>query len=115
MQTLLMAVETLRRALTAPRGWAATWGPRRPFYVFTAAMLVCGIAALASAAENTLLDAVERGDRAAAVRLLTKGANPNAPGPDGTTAIVPCANASISNTPIGPFQTTVFASRTAPA
>ena len=27
------------------------------------------------------------------------------------TPIVPCANASISNTPIGPFQTTVFASR----
>jgi hypothetical protein len=25
------------------------------------------------------------------------------------TAIVPCANASISNTPIGPFQITVFA------
>ena len=88
MQTLLMAVETLRRALTVARGWAATWGPRRPFYVFTAALLVCGIAALASAAENTLLDAVERGDRAAAVRLLTRGANPNAPGPDGTTAIM---------------------------
>ena len=26
------------------------------------------------------------------------------------TALVPAANASISNTPIGPFQTTVFAS-----
>ena len=30
------------------------------------------------------------------------------------TALVPVANASISNTPIGPFQTTVFASRDAP-
>src|SRR5688572_22130832 len=43
---------------------------------------------LASAAENTLLDAAERGDRAAVARLLTKGANPNTPGPDGTTAIM---------------------------
>jgi ankyrin repeat protein len=40
------------------------------------------------AAENTLLDAAERGDRAAVARLLTKGANPNTPGPDGTTAIM---------------------------
>jgi ankyrin repeat protein len=45
-------------------------------------------AAIASAAEPTLLDAAERGDRAAAARLLTKGANPNTPGPDGTTAIM---------------------------
>jgi ankyrin repeat protein len=40
------------------------------------------------AAENTLLEAVERGDRAAALRLLSTGADPNAPGPDGTTAIM---------------------------
>ena len=37
---------------------------------------------------NTLLDAAERGDRAAVARLLAKGANPNTPGPDGTTAIM---------------------------
>jgi len=43
---------------------------------------------IAHAAENTLLDAAERGDRAAVARLLTKGANPNTPGPDGTTAIM---------------------------
>jgi ankyrin repeat protein len=43
---------------------------------------------IASAAEPTLLDAAERGDRAAALRLLEKGANPNTPGPDGTTAIM---------------------------
>jgi ankyrin repeat protein len=43
---------------------------------------------MALAAEATLLDAAERGDRAAALDLLTKGANPNAPGPDGTTAIM---------------------------
>ena len=42
----------------------------------------------ATAAETTLLDAAERGDRATALRLLAKGANPNAPGPDGTTAIM---------------------------
>ena len=43
---------------------------------------------MATAAESTLLDAVERGDRAAALRLLAGGADPNAPGPDGTTAIM---------------------------
>ena len=41
-----------------------------------------------SAAENTLLDATERADRKAALSLLAKGADPNTPGPDGTTAIM---------------------------
>ena len=41
---------------------------------------------IARAAETTLLDAAEQGDRAAALRLLAKGADPNATGPDGTTA-----------------------------
>jgi ankyrin repeat protein len=36
---------------------------------------------------DTLLDAAERGD-ARCRALLTKGANPNTPGPDGTTAIM---------------------------
>jgi ankyrin repeat protein len=35
-----------------------------------------------------LLEAAERGDRAAARRLLAAGADPNAPGPDGTTAVM---------------------------
>jgi ankyrin repeat protein len=35
-----------------------------------------------------LLEAAERGDRAAAMRLLATGADPNAPGPDGTTAVM---------------------------
>ena len=39
-------------------------------------------------AEPTLLDAAERGDRTAALALLAKKANPNTPGPDGTTAIM---------------------------
>jgi len=43
---------------------------------------------IASAAGNTLLDAAERGDRAAVMQLLSKGANPNTPGADGTTAIM---------------------------
>src|SRR5215217_5018778 len=43
---------------------------------------------IATAAEPTLLESAEQGDRAAALRLLAKGANPNAPGPDGTTAIM---------------------------
>ena len=37
---------------------------------------------------GTLLSAVEQGDRAAALRLLAKGANPNTPGADGATAIM---------------------------
>jgi len=44
---------------------------------------------VAAAAEPALLlDAAERGDRAAAMQLLAKGANPNTPGPDGTTALM---------------------------
>jgi ankyrin repeat protein len=37
---------------------------------------------------GTLVGAAEKGDRATALRLLAKGADPNAPGPDGTTAIM---------------------------
>ena len=43
---------------------------------------------LATGAEPTLLDAAERGDRAAVTRMLSKGADPNTPGPDGTTAVM---------------------------
>jgi ankyrin repeat protein len=53
------------------------------------AVMVClALTPITRAAENTLLDAAERGDRAAVARLLTKGANPNSPGPDGTTAVM---------------------------
>ena len=51
-------------------------------------MVFAAAASVAAAAETTLLDAAEQGDRATALRLLTKGANPNTPGPDGTTAIM---------------------------
>jgi ankyrin repeat protein len=53
---------------------------------FTAAFLAA--ASVAAAAGTTLLDAAERGDRAAVMQLLSKGANPNTAGPDGTTAIM---------------------------
>ena len=53
------------------------------------ALAICVIvASTAVAAELTLLGAAEQGDRAAALRLLAKGANPNTPGADGTTAIL---------------------------
>jgi uncharacterized protein len=52
------------------------------------AVIIAGAASVASAAAPALIDAAERGDHAAAVRLLAKGANPNAAGPDGTTAIM---------------------------
>jgi ankyrin repeat protein len=84
-----MCLSSLGRALSVVRAWAVTWGPRRPFYSFTAAVAVAGVTAtIAAAAETTLLEAVERGDRAAAISLLAKGADPNAPGPDGTTAVM---------------------------
>ncbi len=55
--------------------------------VAVAAAWVCTVS-IATAAETKLLDAVESGNRAAAMRLLADGADPNAPGPDGTTAVM---------------------------
>jgi ankyrin repeat protein len=49
---------------------------------------VLAAASMARAAEPTLVDAAERGDRATVLRLLAKGANPNQAGPDGTTAVM---------------------------
>ena len=69
----------MRSAIACPRGL------KPALYVVMACLTLTTIA---QAAENTLLDAAERGDRAAVARLLTKGANPNTPGPDGTTAIM---------------------------
>ena len=63
----------------------------RRLLIVTIAGLWLASASLPFAAEPTLLDAVERGDRAAALRLLSKGVNPNAPGADGTTAIMHAA------------------------
>ncbi len=59
----------------------------RKFVAVLAVMLAT--ASIAMAADATLLDAAESGDRAAALRLLAaKGANVNAAGPDGTTAVM---------------------------
>jgi ankyrin repeat protein len=57
---------------------------------FLAVIAVCFAAAsITTAADTTLLDAAESGDRAAALRLLAaKGTNVNAAGPDGATAIM---------------------------
>jgi ankyrin repeat protein len=60
----------------------------RRLSLLAAVALWVASASLPFAAEPTLLDAAERGDRAAALRLLSKGASPNTPGPDGTTAIM---------------------------
>jgi len=80
--------------------WVATRGLKPPLCVLRSAQaLACAwvvtlvavsVAAISitTAAETSLLDAAERGDRAAAIRLLATGADPNAPGPDGTTAIM---------------------------
>jgi ankyrin repeat protein len=54
--------------------------------VLSVALVLSG--SIAAAAGPTLLDAAEAGDRAAALSLLSKGANPNTPGADGTTAIM---------------------------
>ena len=56
--------------------------------VIIALLVMSGFSRTIDAAEPTLLDAAERGDRAAATRMLAKGADPNAPGPDGTTAVM---------------------------
>jgi ankyrin repeat protein len=53
-----------------------------------AAGLLAVAISIARAADTTLLDAAESGDRAAALRLLAKGATPNTPGADGTTPIM---------------------------
>jgi len=51
-------------------------------------VVLLATASLAGAADTTLLDAAERGDRAAVARLLAGGADPNTKGPDGTTALM---------------------------
>jgi uncharacterized protein len=62
--------------------------PEGGHYVPMIAIIAVLVASIAGAAEITLVDAAERGDRATALRLLTKGAKPDTAGPDGTTAIM---------------------------
>src|SRR5688572_4455582 len=61
---------------------------RRPLASLVAVAVLVAATSLAVAAESTLLEAVERGDRAAALRLLATGADPNVAGPDGTTPVM---------------------------
>src|SRR5262245_8588166 len=60
-------------------------GPGRAALLLTA---ILATASLARAAELTSVGAAERADRAAVLRMLAKGANPNTAGPDGTTAVM---------------------------
>jgi ankyrin repeat protein len=53
-----------------------------------AAWLAAISISIATAAGMTLLDAAEQGDRAVALQLLARGADPNAAGPDGTTPVM---------------------------
>ena len=69
------------RVVKAP-SVACTW------LAATVTVLALTASAVMAAPPATLLDAVESGDRTAALRLLAKGANPNTPGPDGTTPIM---------------------------
>jgi len=61
-------------------------------YVPWIVVAVLAASSIAAAAENPLLEAAERGNRAAALQLLAKGADPNVPGADGTTAIMLAAS-----------------------
>src|SRR5688500_3344954 len=61
----------------ATRGWG-----------IGAAALWLAAASGAAGPAPTLLGVAERGARAAALALLAKGANPNTPGPDGTTPVM---------------------------
>ena len=63
-----------------------------PAFCILPLILALGVATGASAAEPTLLDAAERGDRETAVRLIAKGADANAAGPDGSTPLLYAAN-----------------------
>jgi ankyrin repeat protein len=84
-----MRVSRLRSAQASACALVATRGLKPPLYLLVAMVAVwVATLSIASAAETTLLDAAERGDRAAALHVLAKGADPNAPGPDGTTAIM---------------------------
>ena len=78
-----------RSAQALACAWIATRGLKPALYIpllFVAVWVAAS--SIATAAENTLLEAAERGDRAAALRVLATGADPNAPGADGTTAIM---------------------------
>jgi ankyrin repeat protein len=53
-----------------------------------AAFVAIGSTAIVYAAAPSIVDVAEQGDRAAVLRLLSKGANPNTASADGTTAVM---------------------------
>jgi ankyrin repeat protein len=66
---------------------------RRLTLVGALCLTIAGAAAAQTPARGSvgaggLLEAAEQGNHATAMRLLARGANPNTPGPDGTTAIM---------------------------
>ena len=63
-------------------------GSFAPFSIVAVAAIALCLSTPASAAEPTLLEAAEQGDRAAVLRLLAKGADANVTGPDGTTPLM---------------------------
>src|SRR5688500_15738084 len=65
---------------------------RLEYFIAALVVILVTMVGIATGAEPTLLDAAERGDRAAVTRLLSKGADPNVPGPDGTTAVMYAAS-----------------------
>jgi ankyrin repeat protein len=82
-------------AVAVVSAFRRTRGPAKAGHYLLSVLSLIAVAAvwvaaisIASAAETTLIMAAEQGDRATALRLLAKGADPNAPGPDGTTAVM---------------------------
>ena len=69
-----------------------TPGPANAGFYAGLLLAVLAASSIATAADTSLLDAAERGDGAAARKLLAKGVDVNAPGPDGTTAIMYAAS-----------------------
>src|SRR5262245_41837035 len=63
------------------RSLAARW-------VLAVAIMAIVSISMATAADTRLLDAAESGDHAAALRLLSQGANANLVGADGSTAVM---------------------------
>jgi len=72
---------------TRGRTGGRTRSPLGPTVLFIVAVFGV-VPSFAAAAEPALLEAAERGDRATALRLLAAGADANAAGPDGTTAVM---------------------------
>src|SRR5262245_64754587 len=84
-----VVVSAFRRTFRPAEAGHYISGPAKAgHYVLIALVSLFAAGSIVAAGENAFLDAAERGDRAAVLRLLAKGANPNVPGAGGTTAIM---------------------------